>query len=73
MIKISDLDSLNHLFYDTKFCNLHARAITAERGRAQMDRAALIDAVRLTGEQVDIPAIATETFELQPGVFTTIV
>jgi hypothetical protein len=24
----------------------------------------------LTGEQIDFPAIATETFELQPGVFT---
>ena len=33
------------------------------------ERAALIDQVMLAGEQIEFPAIATETFELAPTVF----
>jgi hypothetical protein len=50
-----------------------AGAITVERERAQMsvagERATLIDEIMLAGEQVDFPAIATELFALQQGVF----
>ena len=33
------------------------------------ERATLIDQVMLAGEQVDFPAVTTDAFELQPGVF----
>ena len=42
-----------------------------DEGRKSLveERATLIDETMLAGEQLDFPAIATETFDLAPGVF----
>lgn len=71
----ASLDLIRHLrtASSTSFAERVAAALKAEReeGRKSLaeERATLIDQVMLAGEQVDFPAIVTETFELAPSVF----
>ena len=69
------LDLLRHVrsTYSGALAEQMAAALSAERdeGRKSLaeERATLIDEIMLTGEQVDFPAIVTETFELAQTVF----
>jgi hypothetical protein len=71
----ASLDLLRHLriTYGAAMAEQMAAALRAERdeGRKSLaeERAALIDETMLAGEQLDFPAIATETFDLAPTVF----
>ena len=72
---LASLDLLHHLriTYGMALAEQIAAALKAERdeGRKNLteERTTLLEEIMLAGEQVDFPAIATEAFELQPGVF----
>ncbi len=59
--------------YSEALAEQMAAALRAERdeGRKSLaeERATLIDETMLAGEQLDFPAIVTETFDLAPTVF----
>jgi hypothetical protein len=71
----ASLDQLRHLriTYGAALAEQIAAVLKAERdeGRKNLteERTILLEEIMLAGEQVDFPAIATEAFELQPGVF----
>jgi len=74
-LRPSSLDLLRHLriTYSKALAEQMAAALRAERdeGRKSLaeERAALINETMLAGEQLDLPVIATETFDLAPTVF----
>lgn len=71
----ASLDLLRHLCvtYSEALAEQMAAALRMERdeGRKSLaeERATVIDETMLAGEQLDFPAIATETFDLAPSVF----
>jgi hypothetical protein len=71
----ASLDLLRHLRITCSavFAEQRVAALRAERyeGRKSLaeERAALIDEIMLTGEQIDFPPIVTEAFERVLGVF----
>ncbi len=71
----ASLDLLRQLriTYSEALAEQMAAALRAERdeGRKSLaeERATLIDETMLAGEQLDFPAIVTETFDLAPTVF----
>ncbi len=52
-------------------CVTYGAAGGTDEGRKSLaeERATLIDETMLAGEQLDFPALATETFDLAPSVF----
>jgi len=71
----ASLDLLRHLRITcgVPLAEQVAAALKAERDEGRKnsaeERTTLLEEIMLAGEQIDFPAIATETFELQPGVF----
>ena len=71
----ASLDLLRHLriTYSEALAEQMAAALRTERDEGckslAEERATLIDETMLVGEQLDFPAIATETFDLAPTVF----